>query len=44
MDGKYLKFKYGLYAVGINRENLCNTNNYGYDCAAKVLKEGAMNY
>ena len=36
--------KDGLYPVGIGRENRCTTNYNGYNCAAKVLKEGAMNY
>lgn len=41
---EFLLKKDGLYPRGIGKENTCNNYNSGYNCAAKVLKEGAMNY
>ena len=36
--------KDGLQPAGIDKEQYCNTSQIGYNCAAKVLKDGAMNY
>ena len=34
----------GLYPNGCNDDSDCSTNEYGFSCACKVLREGAMNY